>query len=197
MSRRTLNFLQNSSSCYIHRCLVRFKNAVAMYPRLVTLVTNLRIWFDQWSFGISLSPPTFDNPFQGIATPVRDLLINTLREKVNRLESIVNRELRKETRSSACKNVLSVQNGPSNEGLVAALHSSYDPPGNLRLEGPRHDNDSVDIYDIRVAPTHQELMCRIQPFLPASLFDAPHPAPVDSMQRLLDIQFRLLREELT
>lgn len=176
---------------------MRFKNAVAMYPPLIILVTNLRIWFDQWSTGISSSPPTFDNPFQGIPAPVRDLLVNTLGDKVNRLESIVNRELGKEARSSSRKNALSVPNGASNGGLIAALRGTYDPPGELRLDGRRHDNDFVDIYDIRVAPTHQELMCRTQPFLPASLYDAPHPAPANSMQRLLDIQFRLLREELT
>ena len=182
---------------HVNRCLVRFKNVVVMYPRLVTLVTNLRLWFDQWTTGISSSPPTFDNPFQNVDGPVRDLLVSTLKEKVKRLESIVNRELGKETRSGPRKNPLSGRDGPSNEGLVAALHSTYDPPGDQRLDGPRHDNDFVDIYDIRIAPTHQELMCRAQPFLPASLFQAPHPCPADSMERLLDVQFRLLREELT
>ena len=191
-----LEFMRISLLCYIDRCLVRFKNAVAMYPRLVTLVTNLRIWFDQWSTGISASPPAFDK-FQGIAGPVRDLMVDTLGEKVKRLQSIVNRELGKETCTGSRKDVVGGLNGASSDALVAALRGSYDPPGELRAEGPRHDNDFVEIYDIRVAPTHQELKCRLQPFLPASLFDAPHPAPADSMQRLLDIQYRLLREELT
>lgn len=168
-----------------------------MYPRLASLVTNLRIWFDQWTAGIALSPPTFDNPFQGIEAPVRDLHIDLLRQKVNRLESIVNRERGKETRSNPRRDALRAPDATSNEGLVAALHSDYTPPGDLRLDGPRHDNDFVDIENIRIAPTHQELMCRVKPFLPASLFDAPHPAPADSMQRLMDVQFRLLREELT
>lgn len=170
---------------------------MAIYPRLVSLVTNLRLWFDQWTTGIFSSPPTFDNPFQNIEAPVRDFCVNTLREKVDRLESIVSRERGKETRSSSRRNGLGAPNVTSNEGLVAALHSDYDPPGDLRPDGPRHDNDFVDIYDIRIAPTHQELVCGVKPFLPASLFDAPHPAPASSMQRLLDVQFRLLREELT
>ncbi|KAG9309779.1 hypothetical protein JVU11DRAFT_10153 [Chiua virens] len=186
-----------SISGVLDECLVRFKNAVATYPRLATLVANLRVWFDQWTTGICSSPPIFDNPFQSIQVPVRDLLMGTLREKVNRLESIVNREREKEVRPSSRRNALSVPNGTSNEGVIATLHSNYDPPGELRLDGPRHDNDFVDIQEIRIAPTHQELMCQTQPFLPASLFDAPHPAPADSMQRLLDGQFRLLREELT
>jgi hypothetical protein len=57
--------------------------------------------------------------------------------------------------------------------------------------------DFVDIASIRVAPTSQELSCRLEGFLPANLYDAPHPLPAGSMERLLDIQFRLLREELT
>lgn len=170
---------------------------MARFPHLVSLVTNLRVWFDQWTTGISLSSPIFDNPFQDIEAPVRDLHINLLREKVNRLESIVNRELGKVTRSNSRRNALRAPNASSNEGLVAALHSDYDPPGDLRLDGPRHDNDFVDIENIRIPPTHEELMCRVKPFLPASLVDAPHPAPTDSMQRLMDVQFRLLREELT
>ncbi|KIJ68146.1 hypothetical protein HYDPIDRAFT_107807 [Hydnomerulius pinastri MD-312] len=181
----------------LFECLVRFKNAVALYPRLATMVTNLRSWFDQWTAGISSSPPTFDDPFQGIQPPVRDLLVSAIREKIDRLGSIVDRELGKESRSGCQKATATHQKGTSNEGVIAALHSSYDPPGLLRPEGPRHDNDYVDIYDIRVAPTHEELMCRTPPYLPASLFDAPHPAPAESMQRLLDVQFRLLREELT
>ncbi|KAG9309778.1 hypothetical protein JVU11DRAFT_10152 [Chiua virens] len=186
-----------SISGVLDECLVRFKNAVATYPRLATLVANLRVWFVKWMTGICSSPPIFDNPFQSIPVPVRDLLLGTLREKVNRLESIVNREREKEARPSSHRNAFSGLNGISNAGVIAALHSNYDPPGELRLDGPRHDNDFVDIQEIRVAPTHQELTCRTQPFLPASLFDAPHPAPADSMQRLLDGQFRLLREELT
>ncbi|KIJ18720.1 hypothetical protein PAXINDRAFT_97469 [Paxillus involutus ATCC 200175] len=185
-----------STAGILYECLVRFKNSVAMYPRLVTLVTNLRLWFDQWTAGISSLPPTFDNPFQSVDPAVRDLLIGAIREKVERIGSIVERELGKETRSDSRRNTSALSYGTSNEGVIAALHASYDPPGELRPEGPRHDNDLLDIADIRVAPTHEELMCRIPPFLPASLFAAPHHAPPESMQRLLDIQFRLLREEL-
>ncbi|KAF9227364.1 hypothetical protein BS17DRAFT_747823 [Gyrodon lividus] len=183
-----------STAGVLHECLVRFKNAVAMYPRLVTLVTNLRLWFDQWNAGISSSPPAFDNPFQNVEPAVRDLLLGAIRAKVETLGSIIERELGKETRSDSHRNA---HTRTQNEGVIAALHSSYDPPGDLRAEGPRHDNDFLDITNIRVAPTHEELMCRTPPFLPASLFHAPHHAPPESMQRLLDIQFRLLREELT
>ncbi|KAI6119903.1 hypothetical protein EDD16DRAFT_1579433 [Pisolithus croceorrhizus] len=180
----------------LYECLVRFKNAALTYPRLASLVTNLHAWFKQWSEGVRASPPAFDDPFQGVESRVVDLLINLLREKVDTLKAIVDRELDKQTNS--CKAKATVRpTVHADEGLVAALRGSYDPPGELRQEGPRHDNDHVEIYDIRIAPTHQELMCPIEPFLPATLYDAPHPASAESMERLLDIQFRLLREELT
>jgi hypothetical protein len=76
------------------------------------------------------------------------------------------------------------------------LANIYEPPGNLRDGGPRHDNDFTDIRDIRIAPTHQELLCPIGPYLPVFLPMAPHHLPSNSMQRHLDIQFRLLREDM-
>lgn len=87
--------------------------------------------------------------------------------------------------------------GSTDEGTLAALHTTYVAPGELREEGPRHDNDYVDIEGIRIAPTHEELVCRLPPFLPANIYGAPHPLPSESPERLLDTQFRLLREELT
>ena len=76
------------------------------------------------------------------------------------------------------------------------LAHTYEPPGTLRDGGARHDNDFTDIRDIRIAPTHKELLCPIAPYLPVFLPMAPHHLPVNSMQRHLDIQFRLLREEM-
>ena len=70
-------------------------------------------------------------------------------------------------------------------------------PGDERREGPRHDNDFVEIAQIQIAPTNGELVCRIPPYLPYNVPNAPHTYAADSIQRLLDIQFRLLREELT
>ncbi|OJA18637.1 hypothetical protein AZE42_01786, partial [Rhizopogon vesiculosus] len=149
----------------------------------------------QWKTGISANPPSFDSALKTLQPNVRDLLVQTLSEKINKLVSIVEREQGKEQRSDSQKQRATY--AVSNEGLLAALESSYEGPGALRELGPRHDNDFEDISDIRIAPTHGELMSRVPPFLPVNFFGAPHPAPPESMQRLLDIQFRLLREELT
>ncbi|KAG1731512.1 uncharacterized protein EDB91DRAFT_1154350 [Suillus paluster] len=179
----------------LHEFLVRFKNAVATYPRLAPLVMNLQKWFGEWMTGISANPPSFDNFLKLLQPTVRDLLVQILREKINKLVSIVEREQGKEQRSDRKKQPTS--HTASNESIIAALHSGYQGPGAVREGGPRHDNDFEDICEIRIAPTQEELMSRTPPFLPVNFFGAPHPAPMESMQRLLDIQFRLLREELT
>lgn len=134
----------------------------------------------------------FNNFLGSLQPTVRDLIVQTLNEKIHKLVSIVEREQGKEIRPESQQ-----KSAPSNEGILAALHSTYQGPGALREGGPRHDNDFKNISDIRVAPTHDKLMCRIPPFLPVNFFGAPHPAPMESIERLLDIQFRLLREELT
>jgi hypothetical protein len=71
----------------------------------------------------------------------------------------------------------------------------YDPPGELSEHGKRHDNDFVEISEISIIPTVKEILCDRSPFLPSSLPDAPHFLP-DGAARLLDTQFRLLREDM-
>lgn len=79
--------------------------------------------------------------------------------------------------------------------LQLALLASYIPPGHLRPNGPRHNNDHADIREITVEPSEAELISTITPYLPANIPEAPHHLRTGSMERLLDIQFRLLREE--
>jgi hypothetical protein len=162
-------------------------------------VRNLQGWVQTWIEGVSATPPAFDDPFKGATAAARDHITSHLTSKVDRLIAIVDREQAKTSRSlqhDRSTTIFGAHSG-SNEGIIAALHTSYDGPGVARRDGPRHDNDHLDIGEIRIAPTHEELISRIPPFLPANLHDAPHPLPPESMERLLDIQFRLLREELT
>jgi hypothetical protein len=163
------------------------------------LIRHLSEWVATWIEGVYAIPPVFDDPFKNVPSTARDHIITHLRGKIDRLVSIVDREQTKLNRSSQTgrPTINLVMNTSSNEGIIAALQTTYDGPGEDRQDGPRHDNDHLDIDKIRIAPTHEELISRISPFLPANLYDAPHPLPADSMERLLDIQFRLLREELT
>lgn len=171
---------------------------MATHPSLRPLVLKTQEWANAWLDGISSDPPTFDDPFKAAPSNAREHIARHMRGKIDRLVAIVDREHSKLERSlhpGASDTVR--KHDRSREGLVAALLNSYEGPGDERAEGPRHDNDFVDIEKIRIAPTHEELICPVEPFLPGNFHEAPHPLPAESMERLLDIQFRLLREELT
>jgi hypothetical protein len=72
---------------------------------------------------------------------------------------------------------------------------TYDPPGRLSKDGIRHDNDFVEISNISIIPTRREILCKRLAFLPSTLPDSLHFLP-EGVSRLLDIQFRLLREDM-
>ncbi|OBZ70961.1 hypothetical protein A0H81_09027 [Grifola frondosa] len=181
--------------------LTRFKNAVATHPSLHQFVLNFREWSETWIAGVSSTPATFHDPLADASVQARDFIIQRLRAQIEQLEqlvAIVERKHREVERAQGRIREVSVNTTTTaQEGILAALENGYEGPGNLRPQGPRHDNDFADIANIRIAPTHDELASRHDPFLPANIFGAPHPLFADSMERLLDIQFRLLREELT
>ncbi|KAF5326320.1 hypothetical protein D9611_000022 [Ephemerocybe angulata] len=189
----------NSLSTVLFECLTRFKNAVATYPRLVPLVEHLQQWVELWVSKVTSRPPTFvDSKFVASSPETREFIISHLRDKTQRLLTITEREQRKESRA-ADRLAEKPWAQSSNEGVVSALNILYKDAGlgSLRPTGPRHDNDLDNISDIRIAPTEEELICETAPYLPANFFEAPHHEPAESMERLLDIQFRLLREEGT
>ncbi|TDL21593.1 hypothetical protein BD410DRAFT_297523 [Rickenella mellea] len=181
--------------------VTRFKHALAMHQSLPDLVRDVANWFDIYVEAISTSPPGFNDQLAKAPQPAREHLIRHMRTNVERIMSIVDREqglLERSARRQERKEAkLSIEKEKQCDSMITALWNTYEGPGELREEGPRHDNDFAEIEKIRIAPTDQELVCRIPPFLPANIPDAPHPLKSDSMERLLDIQFRLLREELT
>ena len=181
------------------RLLTRFKDAVAKQPKLVLLARHLQEWSKTWENGVSSVPPIYEDSITTVPTAQRTRIITHMNSKITRVLAIIEREERKLDHSKGRDLLQSARIAISrpDEGVIAALLNSYEGPGELREQGPRHDNDFMDIQHIRVAPTQGELISRSPPFLPANLYDAPHPCPPGSMERLLDIQFRLLREELT
>ncbi|RHZ48435.1 hypothetical protein Glove_551g8 [Diversispora epigaea] len=77
----------------------------------------------------------------------------------------------------------------------ADLKRSYDPPGELSADGSRHNNDFAEISRISIIPTTDEILCKREPYLPVvSGDDDLHHLPKGAA-RLLDRQFRLLRED--
>jgi len=125
---------------------------------------------------------------------MREHTISILRKDLGRLRSIVLRETAAVRRWQTPSTPLNNMQG-SQAGLQLMLLANYVPPGHLRPDGPRHNNDHADIREITIEPSEAELISTILPFLPANIPDAPHHLRANSMERLLDIQFRLLREE--
>ncbi|GLA58227.1 hypothetical protein AtubIFM54640_007373 [Aspergillus tubingensis] len=72
-----------------------------------------------------------------------------------------------------------------------------DLPGELSELGPRHDNDKSAISDIQILPTKSEILNADRPeFLPARCAtDSSIMHHERGIRRLLDSQFRLLRED--
>jgi hypothetical protein len=179
------------------RYFARVKSAIKNHPELHELVEDLLSWFDIWTVAVEASPPTFQDPITSSSPQLRNLTLGELKKGISRLRQIVGREY-----GDAEKLRRSVPNGrftaaQRHEAFLSRLEQTYDPPGTLRAGGePRHDNDLTDIRDIRIAPTNEELLCPLPPYLPVSLPTAPHHLRESSMERHLDIQFRLLREEL-
>ncbi|TCD60036.1 hypothetical protein EIP91_010850, partial [Steccherinum ochraceum] len=185
----------SSLAAILHQLLTRIKNVVATEPVIGPLVMDLQRWAETWSEDISKATPTFQDPLCSQPTQTRLHLVGHIEAKIQQLVSIVTREQNKHDRARRSDQQAKIKNSP--DGILAILHTTYDGPGEARKDGPRHDNDFIDITDIRIAPTHEELTCRIPPFLPANRYGAPHPHEQGSVQLLQDVQFRLLREELT
>lgn len=86
--------------------------------------------------------------------------------------------------------------GPVNLTANPRQYNAFDPPGESSVLKARHDNDRVEISDINILPTQQEITCIRAPFLPLNgVRDAPHFL-THGWKRQLDTHFRLCREDM-
>ncbi|THH09391.1 hypothetical protein EW145_g2049 [Phellinidium pouzarii] len=176
--------------------LSRFKNASASHKTLGPFILKVGNWVTAWADDICSPNPTFSDVLTTANS--RAFVTNYLKERAQRIVNIVEREQANLDRTAARRfsSMASVASQKDIGHLLNVLAGQYEGPGEVRKDGPRHSNDFVAISDIQVAPTDDELTCKLPPFLPVNIPNAPHPLPSDSMERLFDIQFRLLREEL-
>lgn len=174
----------------------RYKSALHTNFSIQGLVEQLGKWFCEWENALE-SAASFDDPCQKLAPSMRRFKLRELQNKIELLLAMLNQTRILVTRQPAVQlGVPRTVEAFRLEAVLARLRREYQGPGDLREEGPRHDNDKVAIRDIRIAPTQDELLCCIAPYLPANIVGAPHQCPAESISRVLDIQFRLLREEL-
>ncbi|KAI0043384.1 hypothetical protein FA95DRAFT_405685 [Auriscalpium vulgare] len=174
----------------------RFKQVIRNHPELQVFVNDVHAWFQTWSSDVSSPQPRFQDPITSSTATVRKLTLDQLEQDVSRLKEIVDRECG--VTEQQRRPIISSRLTPAakREALMNRLAQTYDPPGDLRDDGVRHDNDFPNIAHIRIAPTHQELLSPVPPYLPIFDPEARHHLPARSMERHLDVQFRLLREEL-
>ncbi|KZF19706.1 P-loop containing nucleoside triphosphate hydrolase protein [Xylona heveae TC161] len=71
-----------------------------------------------------------------------------------------------------------------------------DGPGFLSLSGARHNNDHINIQDIRILPTTDEILSGRPPFVPSKSHQISH-VEGDGQPKLVDALFRMLRYEST
>ncbi len=79
--------------------------------------------------------------------------------------------------------------------LFGSQPQSLVGPGDQHPGGPRHSNDKENVAEIDVVPTQDEILCRVQPFLPPNrpgtvLHLPPGPAAH------IDVHFRLMRHDI-
>ncbi|KAF8656766.1 hypothetical protein AX16_002444 [Volvariella volvacea WC 439] len=184
-----------SLTSILYECLSRFKNLSVEKPLVTTIVQALEGWVATFVTQVRASSKAFDGAFDGMEPNQRDHILEHLQNKLERLVHIADRGSKRAANVRDNPTARAVKGSPD-EGLVAHLNIAFEGPGNLRTSGPRHDNDDEDIHNISIAPTHEELLCELAPYLPANFDGAPHHLPQRSVERHLDVQFRLLREEL-
>ncbi|KAF8656756.1 hypothetical protein AX16_002435 [Volvariella volvacea WC 439] len=184
-----------SLTVILHECLSRFKNISVEKPLVTTVVEALQDWVTTFIAQVKASPIAFDGAFNGIEPSQRDYILEHLQIKLGHLVRIAERESKRALSVKEKPDTRATKGSP-NEGLIAHLGVAFEGPGQHCSSGRRHDNDHEDIHDISIAPTHEELLCSLPAYLPANFDGAPHHLPQRTMERHLDVQFRLLREEL-
>ncbi|APA10158.1 hypothetical protein sscle_06g049280 [Sclerotinia sclerotiorum 1980 UF-70] len=82
---------------------------------------------------------------------------------------------------------------PINGVSTSVVVSTY--PRDIIMPSNRHDNDKLDITEIEIVPTEDEIRSDSPEFLPSTDPDQPHYIS-DQAARLLDTHFRLLRHDV-
>ncbi|KAG8893899.1 hypothetical protein FRC00_009848 [Tulasnella sp. 408] len=174
----------------------RFK-PTAYADNLTALVHNLAQWLEEWGNAICSPSRGFADDIVRLPVDSRKHTITQLKKSMKPLVDLVERSEATTRRvQPEPKRPARMDPASRQRGLLLQMHVTYQPPGELREGGPQHENDHASIKDIRIVPPHSELVSTAYPYLPGNIAGAPHHLPSESMERLLDIQFRLLREEL-
>lgn len=119
------------------------------------------------------------------------------RDTVNRLDMLA--EIVERFQNYSKRTILTSRNTPTvASGREIELYMRQ-APGALCATGPRHENDKINITDIQVIPLQSEITCLSIPYLPYQSGPLAHVSShwiPDDVDRHLDVQFRLVREDM-
>ena len=83
----------------------------------------------------------------------------------------------------------------SEDGEIRDAVSTSSYPRDLLAPSNRHDNDKLNIAEMTIFPTREEILSDVEEFLPFTDYDQPHFL-ADPRQRHIDTYFRLLRHDV-
>ncbi|KAJ5545400.1 hypothetical protein N7461_007704 [Penicillium sp. DV-2018c] len=110
--------------------------------------------------------------------------LDGLESRVGVMRSLVN---------SANRNLVTPREHEEDPQKTRPILSSF--PMDMQIPGGRHDNDLADISQIRILPTHGEIVSGNAEYLPSTNFLQPHFL-ADPLERYIDSTFRLLRHDV-
>ncbi|KAK0530110.1 hypothetical protein OC835_004123, partial [Tilletia horrida] len=166
--------------------------AEAIESILSNLAASLKDWIQAMSAG------SFQDGLAGVENAQRwaNFAHNVLQDRIEKMLRALHATTSSFNDPTAAPRISLTGRMAIGEGQLQLLIRTFEPPGHLRATGPRHGNDHARIQDINVHPTSQEIVSTESPFVPYNFIGAPHHLDAGSPEQLLDIHFRLLREEL-
>lgn len=169
----------------------RFPDVAVAVPELPGLISGMVELFDEYSRDVLSETPAFrDEPLLGVDLERRHFVIDEVKHTLRTLPKVLDRGQVRPIVDALPREVVGTD---VSAGVLTALRALMQPPGELRPDGPRHDNDFVDIRQIAILPTPGELTSSAAAFVPANLSAAPYH--LEGMEGRLDILFRLMRED--
>ncbi|WVF69005.1 hypothetical protein IAT40_003779 [Kwoniella sp. CBS 6097] len=152
--------------------LATFQKALGQHGQVLSdLVEELPSLFDRWATDMLSANPTFNDNIASHELATRKHLVSEAERVIHRLQQIVDR----------CQGRITQR--PTK--ILQVVDEKQKQQWRLDPE----------IRGIELLPTHDELLCSAPPFTPANLPSAPHHLDPGTIQRQLDILFRLLRED--
>ena len=187
---RAIPFFQRLCNCLVEAFLGESpsRETVLLETTLVAMVVALRELLRREQRA------TFHNDLEDLINTIESIpevtgidpqsvTFQTIRNRIEELRGIVAR----------ANGLLQDQNEQTVGGVsTSVVASTY--PRELILPQGRHDNDSMDITNIKILPTEAEIRSDHPVFLPSTDLDQPHFL-TDHVQRHLDTHFRLYRHD--